>query len=81
MEPGATEIHVIVAVPDWKVVSEIVIASTSKKSLRESEALLITGVTNNWSTIQIDRPLAFKHITLTQTIAGRTIETAAEVGY
>ena len=77
-EPGATEIHVTVAVPDWKVGSEIVIASTSK-SLRENEAVFITGVTNNGNTIQIDRPLAFKHIALTQTIAGRTIETAAEV--
>lgn len=78
-EAGASEIHVTVAVPDWKVGSEIVIASTSK-SLRENEPVHITGVSNNGQTIQISPPLKYKHIALTQTIAGRSIETAAEVG-
>ena len=78
-EAGASEIHVSVAVPDWKVGGEIAIASTSK-SLRENELVRITGVTNDGQTIQIEPALKYKHIALTQTIAGRTVETAAEVG-
>ncbi|XP_066933159.1 fibrocystin-L-like [Clytia hemisphaerica] len=76
-EKGATSIDVSLDVSDWKVGSEIVIASTSK-SQRENEVSVIQAI--NGKTITLEKPLEHKHISLTQTIGGRTIETSAEVG-
>ena len=74
---GATTIDVSLDVSDWKVGSKIVIASTSK-SQRENEVAEIKAI--NGKTITLENPLQYKHISLTQTISGRTIETRAEVG-
>ena len=78
LDVGATQMEVTVAVPDWKYGDEIVIASTSK-SMRENEVAHISLVSADGKTIQFEPALKFKHIALTQTIDGRTIETAAEV--
>lgn len=76
---GDTSMNLIFPCNDWKVGDEIVIASTSK-SIRENEVLRITAVKNQGNTIEFDPPVAYKHIAMTQTIEGRTIDTQAEVG-
>lgn len=79
VNPGDTSMDLIFPCLDWKIGDEIVIASTSK-SIRENEVMKITAVTNAGSTIQFEPAVKYKHIALTQTIAGRTIQTNAEVG-
>ena len=64
---------------DWKVGSKIVIASTSK-SQRENEVATVKQITNGGKTIVLEQALQYKHISLSQNIGGRTIETRAEVG-
>lgn len=76
---GATSIDVTLDVSDWKIGSEIVLASTSK-SLRENEVHIVKAINNNGKTIVLEQPLAFEHISLQQTIGGRVIETRGEVG-
>ena len=78
--PGDTRMNLILAVTDWKTGDEIVIASTSK-SIRENEVVTITAVEPGGRTLHIDPPLKYKHISIVQTIAGRVIETRAEVGF
>lgn len=77
--PGDTTMNLIFACPDWKIGDEIAIASTSK-SIRENEVVTITDVKDSGKTLEFTPALKYKHIALTQTIAGRTIETNAEVG-
>jgi len=79
VEPGETQMEVTLSASDWKVGSEIVIASTSK-SMRENEVLHITGISNGGKTIAFKPALKYKHVAITQTIEGRIIETAAEIG-
>lgn len=74
-----TQMNVIPAVPDWKVGDEIVIAATGK-SMRENEVVFITALSNGAKTIHFTPKMKYKHISLVQTIAGRVIETRAEVG-
>ena len=76
---GATSINVQLPLNDWKVGDTIVIASTSK-SIRENEELNITGIRNGGKTIDFSPPLKYLHLSISQTIAGRVIETRAEVG-
>jgi len=76
---GATTITVTLDVSDWKVGSEIVLASTSK-SQRENEVNFVSSVSNDGKTVTLQNPLQFKHISFAQTIGGRTIETRGEVG-
>ena len=63
----------------WQPGDKIVIAPTGK-NIREHEELKIVGVQQGGKLIQVNPPLKYKHISLVQTIAGRTIETRAEVG-
>ena len=80
VEPGETTIHVQDSVSDWEVDGKIVIASTSY-SQRENEELTITSISDDGKTINVAEPLQYRHIYYTQTIEGRYLETAAEVGY
>jgi len=79
VEPGATEIELVLPVSGWKVGDEIVIASTSK-SIRENEVVRIAGVSSDKHTLSVDRAIKYKHVSIVQTIADRVIETCAEVG-
>ena len=63
----------------WKPGDKIVIAPTGK-NIREHEELTIVGVQQGGKLIQVEPPLQYKHISIVQTIAGRVIETRAEVG-
>lgn len=77
-EAGATKLHLKQSVT-WKSGDTIVIAPTAK-SQREHEQLTITDVQNSGKTLVVEPPLKYRHISLVQTIAGRVIETRAEVG-
>ena len=79
VNPGDFTMNLIFAVPDWKVGDEIVIAATGK-SIRENEVIFITGISNNGQTIHFKPALKYKHVSISQTIAGRVIDTRAEVG-
>lgn len=79
VESGDTQMDLIFAVLDWNIGDEIVIASTSK-SIVENEVLHITDILNSGKTLQFEPPLKYKHISHNQTIAGRFIQTQAEVG-
>lgn len=79
VEVGANSIELTLDASDWNVGSEIVIASTSK-SQRENEVAIIKEINNAGKTIVLESPLKYKHISLSQLIGGRTIETRAEVG-
>ena len=76
---GASFIKLQLAVSDWKVGDQIVIATTSK-SLRENEVVKITGLRDGGKTLDISPALNYTHISFSQTIEGRVIETRAEVG-
>ncbi|XP_065660201.1 fibrocystin-L isoform X2 [Hydra vulgaris] len=77
VNPNDVEMELIFEVPDWKVGDVIVIAATGR-SIRENEVLTITGV--NGKFVSFDPPLKYMHISITQFIEGRYIETSAEVG-
>ena len=79
VEPGTTQIELTLSARGWKVGDEVVIASTSK-SMRENEAVRIVSVTSDMKTLTITPALKYKHVSISQTIAGRLIETRAEVG-
>jgi len=63
----------------WEIGNQVVLASTSR-SQKENEELNITSVSNDGRTIGITPPVKYRHISVVQTIAGRIIETRAEVG-
>lgn len=63
----------------WNVGDNIVLASTSRRP-GENEELTISSVSGDGRTIGIKPALKYKHISITQTIAGKVIETRAEVG-
>ena len=65
---------------DWEVGGRIVVASTSF-SQRENEELTIAGLSDNGTTLLLQTPLEYDHISVTQVIDGREIDTSAEVGY
>nr|XP_047143668.1 fibrocystin-L-like isoform X2 [Hydra vulgaris] len=77
VNPNDVEMELIFEVPDWKVGDVIVIAATGR-SIRENEVLTITKV--NGKFVSFDPPLKYMHISVTQFIEGRYIETSAEVG-
>ena len=77
--PGDTSITLQEAVP-WEIGGKIVIASTSY-SQRENEEVKITGIDSTRTVLTIDPPLQYEHISVKQTIAGKYIDTSAEVGY
>ena len=77
--PGDTSITLQEAVP-WEIGGKIVIASTSY-SQRENEEVEITGIDSTRTVLTIDPPLQYEHISVKQTIAGKYIDTSAEVGY
>lgn len=77
-EAGANQIKLTQEVT-WEVGNEIVIAATGR-SERENEQVTITAVTNGGKTLTFKPPLKYKHISMVQTIAGKSIETRAEVG-
>ena len=78
VNPGNTTLKLKDAVT-WQPGDKIVIAPTGK-NIREHEEVMIVGVQQGGKVIQVRPPLKYKHISLVQTIAGRTIETRAEVG-
>lgn len=63
----------------WNVGDQVVLTSTSR-SPEENEEFNITSISSDGRTIGIDPSVRYKHISLVQTIAGRQIETRAEVG-
>ena len=63
----------------WETGNQVVLASTSR-SQKENEEFYITSVSNDGRNIGITPPVKYQHISLVQTIAGRIIETRAEVG-
>ena len=65
---------------NWEVGGKIVVSSTSF-SQRENEELNITSIDGSGTVLTVDPPLRYEHIAATQTIEGRTVVTAAEVGY
>ena len=67
---------------DWKVEGKIVLASTSF-SQRENEEHTIIDITAgpSGSILTLNDTLAYQHISVQQTIAGRYIDTSGEVGY
>ena len=77
--PGDTTITLKEPVP-WEIGGKIVIASTSY-SQRENEEVEITGIDSTGTVLTIDPPLQYEHISVKQTIAGKFIDTSAEVGY
>ena len=80
-EAGDSELYLQDWVP-WEAGGEIVIASTSF-SQRENEQLPIASVRADvdGSVLTLGRQLSHTHIAVRQEIAGRSIETSAEVGY
>ena len=78
-EVGDTSIEVTLDVGEWEVGSEIVLAATSKDTT-ENEVNSIASISGDGKTIHLVNPLKFKHISIEQTIGGRTIETRGEVG-
>ena len=77
--PGDTTIVLQEPVP-WEVGGKIVIASTSY-SQRENEEVEIRDIDSTRTVLTIDPPLQYEHISVKQTIAGKYIDTRAEVGY
>ena len=77
--PGDTTITLQEPVP-WEIGGKVVIASTSY-SQRENEEVEITAIDSTGTILTIDSPLQYKHISVKQTIAGKFIDTSAEVGY
>ena len=77
--PGDTTITLQESVP-WEVGGKIVVVSTSY-SQRENEEVEITGIDSTRTVLTIDPPLQYEHISVKQTIAGKYIDTSAEVGY
>ena len=67
---------------DWDVGGKIVIASTSF-SQEENEELTIASIDagSEGSILTLEETLEYEHISVQQTIAGRFIDTSAEVGY
>ena len=79
VDAGSSQIELMLAVPGWKTGDEIVIASTSK-SIRENEVVQITSILSDMKTLGIKPALKYKHVSISQTISGRVIETRGEVG-
>ena len=79
--PGASTIYLRDWV-SWKASGKIVIASTSF-SQGENEVRDISSVYPGLqgSVVVLTKPLEFEHISIRQIIAGRLIDTSAEVGY
>ena len=75
---GDTQINLMLAVT-WKAGDEIVLAATGK-SQRENEVAKIKQVTNSGKTLELENPLEYNHISMTQTLAGVEVETRGEVG-
>ena len=80
IQAGMTVLHVQHNVSDWEVGGQIVLASTSY-SRRENEQLTIASISNDGKYITVSTPVKYTHISTSQTIHGRVIETRGEVGY
>ena len=80
-EAGATEITLQDFV-DWEVGGRIVLSSTSF-SQRENEEMEIESIQAGaaGSILRLTEPLQYQHISVSQMVAGRTLETRGEVGY
>ena len=65
---------------DWQVGGSVVIAATGFVQT-ENEDGTIASISSDGMSLTLSKPLNFTHIAAIQTIAGRTIETSAEVGY
>ena len=63
----------------WSVGDQVILASTSRNP-GENEQLSITSVSDDNRTLDISPSIKYKHISIEQAIAGRRIETRAEVG-
>ena len=63
----------------WSVGDQIVLASTSR-SPAQNEEFTITSVSDDGQTLGVTPSVKYKHISIVQNIAGRRIETRAEVG-
>ncbi len=79
--PGQSTINLRDLV-SWVVGGKIVIASTSF-SQRENELREIKSISDGsqGSIVVLTEPLEYEHISMQQTIGGRTVDTSAEVGY
>lgn len=77
---GANQLTLLQPV-DWPVGSQIVIATTGDYlSQGQSEVRTITGLSNNGATLQLNSPLTYQHLGITQTINPTSVELRAEVG-
>lgn len=67
---------------DWEIGGRIVLSSTSF-SQRENEEMEIESIRagDTGSILHLTQPLQYQHISVSQEVAGRTLETRGEVGY
>ncbi|XP_045124918.1 fibrocystin-L-like [Portunus trituberculatus] len=79
-EAGETTITLVLPVT-WKQGDQIVIATTEKRfSINENEVRTIASVSEDGLEVTLTEALEHTHISLIQTLGGRTVETRAEVG-
>ncbi|XP_074660960.1 fibrocystin-L-like [Tubulanus polymorphus] len=78
VEPGSSSLTVMDPIT-WKVGDEIVVATTGlRHSQKETEVRRITAITGK--TITVDAPFVYKHLAVSGTYGGHTIDKRAEVG-
>ncbi|XP_041373046.1 fibrocystin-L-like isoform X2 [Gigantopelta aegis] len=66
---------------NWEVDDEIVIATTSHRhSQKESEVRKITNISGDKLTLTLDTPLSYKHLGISETYNGVSVDFRAEVG-
>ena len=75
-EAGATAL-VLERAHDWRPGDRVVVASTDFDPNHAEERLVAGG---NGATVQLGAPLAHRHWGVSQSFAGRTVDTRAEVG-
>ncbi|XP_076030840.1 fibrocystin-L-like [Oratosquilla oratoria] len=65
----------------WSAGDQIVIATTEHRFFKnENEERTVASVSDDGLQVTLTEPLEFEHISIEQTLGGRTIETRAEVG-
>ncbi|KAK3879633.1 hypothetical protein Pcinc_015818 [Petrolisthes cinctipes] len=78
--PGDTSITLKLPVT-WKQGDEIVIATTEMRFMKnENEVRKIASVSSDGLTVTLTEELEYEHVSMEQTLGGRTIQTRAEVG-
>ena len=78
VETGSTKITVDSDISDWRAGDEIVITSTNHET--ENEKHKILSIESDGTTIDLESPLKYTHLSLEQIFGDHLIETRAEVG-